>query len=311
MIDRIDKDVKTAMKSGDAVRRDALRLVLSSLRDAEKDARRPLTDDEVQGVLRRELKRRREAAKAFHEAGHADRAAAEESEAALIEGYLPAQLADEDLEVIVESAIAKVGATSQKEMGQVMREAMALAAGRADGKRLQERVRAAGGWLAKFADAIAPSRPPGRHTREHRTYDSGHRPASQQLGRGRPVHEHVVEGRAQADRERAVEHGGLAEARDLEPRRVRQPGGEQRPDRLEQQVAVRADAAAEHDEADVRDRRDRGDVQRDPARHLGDHGLRASAISARARRRRPRAARTAAPATSRRPGPRPAPRRTR
>ena len=142
MIDRIDKDVKTAMKSGDAVRRDALRLVLSALRDAEKDARRPLTDDEVQAVLRRELKRRREAAKAFHEAGHADRAAAEESEAELIEGYLPAQLAEEDLEVIVESAIAKVGATSQKEMGQVMREAMALAAGRADGKRLQERVRA-------------------------------------------------------------------------------------------------------------------------------------------------------------------------
>ena len=61
MIDRIDKDVKTAMKSGDAVRRDALRLVLSSLRDAEKGARRPLTDDEVQAVLRRELKRRREA----------------------------------------------------------------------------------------------------------------------------------------------------------------------------------------------------------------------------------------------------------
>jgi uncharacterized protein YqeY len=141
VIDRIDKDVKTAMKSGDAVRRDALRLVLSSLRDAEKDARRALTDDEVQAVLRRELKRRREAAKAFHDAGHADRAAAEESEAALIEGYLPAQLPDEDLDVIVESAIAKVGATSQREMGQVMREAMALAAGRADGKRLQERVR--------------------------------------------------------------------------------------------------------------------------------------------------------------------------
>ena len=99
MIDRIDKDVKTAMKSGDAVRRDALRLVLSSLRDAEKDARRPLTDEEVQTVLRRELKRRREAAQAFHDAGHAERAAAEESEAALIEGYLPAQLSDDDLEV--------------------------------------------------------------------------------------------------------------------------------------------------------------------------------------------------------------------
>lgn len=142
MIDRIDRDVKSAMKSGDATRRDALRLVLSSLRDAEKDARRPLTDDEAQTVLRRELKRRREAAQAFHDAGHADRAAAEESEAALIEGYLPAQLSDEDMEVIVESAIAKLGAKSLKDMGQVMREAMALAAGRADGKRVQERVRA-------------------------------------------------------------------------------------------------------------------------------------------------------------------------
>ena len=142
MIDRIDKDVKVAMKSGDAARRDALRLVLSSLREAEKSAQRPLTDDEVQAVLRRELKRRREAAKAFQDAGHADRAAAEESEAALIQGYLPAQLADEDLDTIVESAIAKVGAKGPGDMGQVMREAMALAAGRADGKRVQERVRA-------------------------------------------------------------------------------------------------------------------------------------------------------------------------
>jgi uncharacterized protein YqeY len=142
VIDRIDKDVKAAMKSGDAQRRDALRLVLSSLRNAEKDARRPLADEEVQAVLRRELKRRREAAKAFHDAGHADRAAAEESEAALIEGYLPAQLGDDDLDTIVESAIAKVGAKGPGDMGQVMREAMALAAGRADGKRVQERVRA-------------------------------------------------------------------------------------------------------------------------------------------------------------------------
>jgi uncharacterized protein YqeY len=142
VIDRIDRDVKAAMKSGDGVRRDALRLVLSALRDAEKDARRPLTDEEVQAVLRRELKRRREAAKAFHDAGHADRAGAEESEAELIEAYLPKQLAEEDLEAIVESAILKTGATSPREMGQVMKEAMALAAGRADGKRVQERVRA-------------------------------------------------------------------------------------------------------------------------------------------------------------------------
>jgi uncharacterized protein YqeY len=142
VIERIDKDVKTAMKAGDAARRDALRLVLSSLRDAEKEARRPLTDDEAQTILRRELKRRREAAQAYKDAGHADREAAEASEAALIESYLPAQLTDDDMEVIVESAIAKVGAKGLKDMGGVMREAMALAAGRVDGKRVQERVRA-------------------------------------------------------------------------------------------------------------------------------------------------------------------------
>ena len=66
----------------------------------------------------------------------------DQSEAALIEGYLPAQLSDDDMDVIVESAIAKLGAKSLKDMGQVMREAMALAAGRAEGKRVQERVRA-------------------------------------------------------------------------------------------------------------------------------------------------------------------------
>jgi uncharacterized protein YqeY len=142
VIDRIDRDVKAAMKAGDAARRDALRLVLSALRDAEKSERRPLSDEEAQAVLRRELKRRREAATAFREAGHGERAEAEEREAALIEEYLPAQLGDDELEVIVESAIAKVGATSQRELGQVMREAMALAAGRADGRRVQERVRA-------------------------------------------------------------------------------------------------------------------------------------------------------------------------
>ena len=111
VIDRIDKDVKTAMKSGDAARRDALRLVLSSLRDAEKDARaaarrttrsRPCCGASSSAGARRPRR--------SSDAGHADRAAAEESEAALIEGYLPAQLPDEDLDAIVESAVAKVGA---------------------------------------------------------------------------------------------------------------------------------------------------------------------------------------------------------
>ena len=143
VIERIDKDVKTAMKSGDAERRDALRLVLlvaARRREGRARGRSPRT--RRRPCCGASCKRRREAAEAFRDAGHEERAAAEESEAALIEGYLPAQLSDEELEVIVESAVAKVGATSPREMGQVMREAMAMVAGRADGKRVQERVRA-------------------------------------------------------------------------------------------------------------------------------------------------------------------------
>ena len=143
MIDRIDKDVKTAMKSGDAVRRDALRLVLSSLRDAEKTRAAP-------AHRRRGAGRPAARAQAPPRGGqgvHTTRGTPiaplrRRSEAELIEGYLPAQLPDSDLDTIVESAIAKVGAKGLGDMGQVMREAMALAAGRADGKRVQERVRA-------------------------------------------------------------------------------------------------------------------------------------------------------------------------
>ena len=110
--------------------------------------------------------------------------------------------------------------------------------------------------------------------------------------RRRPVDEDVVEGEAQADGERAAEDGRVAEARDLDPRRIRQPLRQQRPD-LVQQLRVRADAAAEDDEADVRDRGDRDDVQRDPARLLRDCRAR-DRIARAAPRRRSRGLRTAA-----------------
>ena len=141
MITRIEDDIKQAMRAGDAVKRDALRLVISSLKNAEKDKQEPLADDEVVTVLRRELKRRREAAEAFRSAGAAERAQGEDAEAALIEGYLPAELPDEQLELIVEAAVAKLGATDLKQMGLVMREAMAVVDGRADGSRVQTIVR--------------------------------------------------------------------------------------------------------------------------------------------------------------------------
>ena len=116
----------------------ALRLVLSELQKAAKDG----GTDEL-AVLRRERKRRLEAAVQFRDGGRPELAEQEESEAILIEVYLPAELDDAELDAIVAGAIAETGATSPKDMGQVMKAAMAKAGGRADGKRTSARVRAA------------------------------------------------------------------------------------------------------------------------------------------------------------------------
>ena len=125
------------MKARDRDRAGALRMIVDVL---QKDAK--LGEGDEIAVLQRERKKRVEAAEAYENAGRAEQAAAERFEAELIEGYLPAQLPDEDLEVIVESAIAKVGATSQREMGQVMGVLKPQVGGRADGKRISTAVRA-------------------------------------------------------------------------------------------------------------------------------------------------------------------------
>ncbi len=128
----------TAMKAGQKSRVGALRLVLSELQKAVKDGH----DDEL-AVLRRERKRRLEAAAQFRDGGRPELADQEESEAKLIETYLPAELGDEELDALVAAAIAETGATSQKDMGQVMKAVMAKSGGRADGKRTSARVREA------------------------------------------------------------------------------------------------------------------------------------------------------------------------
>lgn len=131
LIDTVKHDLAEAMKAGEKDRVSTLRLVLSEL---QKDAKEGSGDELA--VLRRERKRRLEAARAFHEGGREDLATAEESEAALIEAYLPAELSDDELRTIVEGAVAETGAASPKDMGQVMKAAMAQVAGRADGKRV-------------------------------------------------------------------------------------------------------------------------------------------------------------------------------
>ena len=126
----------TAMKAGEKDRVGALRLVLSELQKAQKDG----FGDET-AVLRRERKRRLEAAEQFRDGGRPELADQEEAEARIIEGYLPAELGDAELDAIVQAAIAETGASGPKDMGQVMKAVMAKAGGRADGKRASARVR--------------------------------------------------------------------------------------------------------------------------------------------------------------------------
>ena len=136
VIEQVQDDVKAAMKAGDRERVAALRLILSELQKAEKEG-----DADELAVLRRERKRRHEAATAYREAGRAELAEAEESEAAVIEEYLPAELSDEELAAIVDGAIAETGAESPADMGQVMKAAMAKVDGRADGGRVSGMVK--------------------------------------------------------------------------------------------------------------------------------------------------------------------------
>jgi hypothetical protein len=135
-IDQVRTDMTSAMKAGDRERVGALRLVLSEL---QKDAKDGGTDELA--VLRRERKRRLEAAEQFRDAGRTELAEGEEAEARIIEAYLPTELDDAELDAIVQSAIAETGAKDPKDMGQVMKAVMAKAGGRADGKRASARVR--------------------------------------------------------------------------------------------------------------------------------------------------------------------------
>jgi len=134
--ERIKSDVASAMKAGERDRVQALRLVLSELQKAEKDG-----DGDELAVLRRERKRRREAAEAYRGAAREDLAEGEEFEARMIEAYLPAELSDEQLDALVGQAIAETGAESPRDMGKVIKHVMAAADGRADGRRVSTKVK--------------------------------------------------------------------------------------------------------------------------------------------------------------------------
>ena len=141
LIARLEDELKQAMVARDAGRRDALRLVLTSLRSAEKELQRPLHDDEELQVLQRERKRRLEAAEAYRGAGREEQAAKEEQELAVLEEFMPAPLSEEELEDIIDDAIAEVGATSLRDLGRVMADVMPQVSGRTDGSVVSQLVR--------------------------------------------------------------------------------------------------------------------------------------------------------------------------
>lgn len=141
MIARIESELKDAMRARDALRVATLRLTLSSLRSAEKELQRPLKEDEELQVLQRERKRRAEAAEAFRAAGRAEQADREEAELRVLEELLPPPLEEEELERIVDDAIAETGATSLRDLGRVMADVMPQVAGRADGSAVSQLVR--------------------------------------------------------------------------------------------------------------------------------------------------------------------------
>jgi uncharacterized protein YqeY len=136
LLTQIQDDVKDAMKAGERERVHALRLIVNELQKAAKEN----GGDEVE-VLQRERKRRLEAAEAYRGGGAADRAEAEEREAEIIGSYMPEQVSNEELQAIVGDAVAESGATSPKEMGQVMALVMPQVKGRADGKRVSAMVK--------------------------------------------------------------------------------------------------------------------------------------------------------------------------
>lgn len=136
VVDQVQEDARTALKAGDRARAGALRLIASELQKAVKDG----GDDEV-AVLQRERKRRLESAQAYRDGGRDDLATTEEAEAELIASYMPEQIGDAELAEIVAGAVAESGASSPRDMGNVMKLVMPQVVGRADGKRVSAAVK--------------------------------------------------------------------------------------------------------------------------------------------------------------------------
>ena len=138
--DRIQTDITAAMRGGDALRRDVLRMAANAAYTVEKKNQRPLTEDEYTAVLTREVKTRRESVEAYTQGGRDDLAAKEQAEIDILSEYLPESLDESEVDALVAEAIAATGASSARDLGKVMGWLGPRTRGRADGRRLSELV---------------------------------------------------------------------------------------------------------------------------------------------------------------------------
>jgi uncharacterized protein len=138
--DRLDQELKAAMRSNDAVRKDSLRMVLAAVQKAEKEGKHTLADDEMIGVLAKELKTRNESVETFRAGGREDLVEKEEAAIAVVSEFMPKPLSEAELRALVEQAIAETGAASPRDMGKVMGWLSPKTRGRADGKAISQLV---------------------------------------------------------------------------------------------------------------------------------------------------------------------------
>jgi uncharacterized protein YqeY len=138
--ERLNEDMKQAMKSGDKFALGVIRMIRSSVKNVEIDQRRTLSDDEVLDILNREVKQRKDALQEFEKAGREDLAENAKAEVLVIQRYMPQPLTEQELQTIVQETIQEVGASSKSDMGKVMSALMPKVKGRADGKMVNETV---------------------------------------------------------------------------------------------------------------------------------------------------------------------------
>lgn len=140
---RLDEDMKAALRAGDKVRLSALRLALAAVKQREVDSRQALDDAGVQGVLERMIKQTRDSLSQYRDAGRSDLADKDEAEIGVLQAYLPEPLSEEELDQLISDAIDEVGARGLNDIGKVMAAIKTKAAGRADMREVNARVRAA------------------------------------------------------------------------------------------------------------------------------------------------------------------------